>query len=112
MKRYGSITGLKPEKADCYKKLHAASWPSVQRMISECHIQNYSIFMKEIDGNLYLFSYFEYSGSDFEADMQKMASDPETQRWWKETDPCQLPLPDAAGRGEIWSVAEEVFHQD
>lgn len=25
-----------------------------------------------------------------------MAADSTTQRWWKETDPCQQPLPDAA----------------
>ncbi|KAA3661094.1 MAG: L-rhamnose mutarotase [Calditrichaeota bacterium] len=112
MKRYGSITGLRPEKAAYYKKLHAACWPGVQRQITECNIQNYSIFLKEIDGKLFLFSYFEYTGSDFDADMKKMAADPETQNWWKETDPCQKPLPDAMQKGEIWSMAEEVFHQD
>ena len=42
--------------------------------------------------------------------MKKMAADPETQRWWKETDPCQQPLPDAAARGKIWSDAKEVFY--
>ncbi len=29
----------------------------------------------------YLFSYSEYSGSDFAADMAKMAADATTQRW-------------------------------
>jgi L-rhamnose mutarotase len=46
----------------------------------------------------------------FDADMKLMAADPETQRWWKETDPCQAPLPDAAVKGKIWSDAREVFH--
>jgi L-rhamnose mutarotase len=43
-------------------------------------------------------------------DMKKMAADPETQRWWKETDPCQLPLPEAAAQGKIWSDCTEVYH--
>ena len=41
-----------------------------------------------------------------------MAADPETQRWWKETDPTQIPLPGAAANNQIWSKMEEVFHQD
>jgi L-rhamnose mutarotase len=110
VQRYAWVTGLKPEKAAYYRELHAHPWPGVVRMIKECNIRNYSIYLKEIDGRLYLFSYLEYTGRDFDADMAKMAADPETQRWWKETDPCQIPLPDAAAKGKIWSDAEEVFH--
>ncbi len=108
--RYAWVTGLKPEKAEYYRQLHAHPWPAVIRQIKASHIQNYSIFLREIDGKLYLFSYLEYTGKDFQADMKKMAADPETQRWWKETDPCQAPLPDAAAKGKIWSDAEEVFY--
>jgi len=110
VQRYAWVTGLKPEKAAYYRELHAHPWPGVVRMIKECNIRNYSIYLKEIDGRLYLFSYLEYTGRDFDADVAKMAADPETQRWWKETDPCQIPLPDAAAKGKIWSDAEEVFH--
>lgn len=110
--RFGMVTGLKPEKMEYYKKLHAAVWPEVQKKITECNIQNYSIFLKKINGEYLLFSYFEYTGNDFEKDMKKMAADSVTQRWWKETDPCQLPLPDAASKNKIWSNMEEVFHED
>jgi L-rhamnose mutarotase len=112
VQRFGMVTGLKAEKMDYYKELHAAVWPSVQLKIKECNIQNYSIFLKEINDSLMLFSYFEYAGNDFDADMKKMAADSATQRWWKETDPCQQPLPDAASKGQIWSSMEEVFHQN
>ena len=108
--RFAWVTGLKPEKAAYYKELHAHPWPGVMKQLKDCHVQNYSIFEREIDGKLYLFSYLEYTGNDFAADMKKMAADPETQRWWKETDPCQQPLPDAAARGKIWSDAQEVFY--
>ena len=108
--RYAWITGLKPEKAGYYKQLHANPWPGVNKMITDCHIRNFSIHEREIDGKLYLFAYLEYTGKDFDADMKKMAADPETQRWWKETDPCQSPLPDAAAKGKIWSDMEEVYY--
>lgn len=110
MKRYGSVIGLRPEKAEEYKRLHAAVWPDVLRMIKECQIQNYSIYLRALDdGRLYLFSYFEYTGADFAADMARMAADPTTQRWWSACMPCQQPL---AGRasGEWWAGMEEVFH--
>jgi L-rhamnose mutarotase len=78
-------------------------------MLKEVHVHNFSIHEREIDGKLYLFAYLEYTGTNFEADMKKMAADPETQRWWKETDPCQPPLPDAAAKGKIWSDTKEVY---
>jgi len=107
--RYAWVTGLKPEKAEYYRQLHANPWPSVNKMIKECHIQNFSIHECKIEGQLYLFAYLEYTGTNFDADMQKMAADPETQRWWKETDPCQSPLPDAAAKGKIWTDTKEVY---
>ncbi len=110
--RHAWITGLRPEKAAYYRDLHAHPWPAVDRMIRQCHIRNFSIYEREIDGKLYLFAYLEYTGKDFETDMNKMAADPETLRWWKETDPCQLPLPDAAAKGKIWADTKEVYHLD
>jgi L-rhamnose mutarotase len=110
--RYGMIIGLRAEKLAEYKKLHAAVWPGVLKMIADCNIRNYSIYLRRIpDGNHYLFSYFEYAGSDFAADMAKMAADPMTQKWWQFCMPCQMPLPDRA-EGEWWANMEEVFHCD
>ncbi len=107
MKRYGNIIGVAPDKLEEYKQLHAAVWPGVLRMIKECNIRNYSIYYK--DG--YLFSYFEYVGNDYEADMAKMAADPETQRWWAVCEPCQQPL-ETCAPGEWWAEMAEVFHTD
>ena len=112
VQRYGSVIGVRPEKIDYYKKLHKAVWPGVLKMIKQCNIRNYSIYLKEVEpGKLYLFSYFEYTGKNYEADMTKMAADATTQEWWKECNPCQLPVP-TARQGEWWSPMEEVFHTD
>lgn len=108
--RHAWITGLKPEMAARYRELHAKPWPSVNRRLKASHVENYSIWLRKIDGKLFLFAYMEYTGRDFDGDMQKMAADPEFQRWWKETDPCQLPLPDAAAKGKIWADMTEVYY--
>ncbi|MCR8644028.1 L-rhamnose mutarotase [Paenibacillus sp. N1-5-1-14] len=107
MKRYGSVIGVQPEKLEEYKALHAAVWPEVLQMITACNIRNYSIYYK--DG--YLFSYYEYIGEDYAADMAKMAADPTTQKWWEVCEPCQQPL-ETRGEGEWWAAMEEVFHTD
>ena len=112
VKRYGTVIGLRPEKLDEYKRLHAAVWPDVLKMIRQCHLQNYSIYLRRLDdGKYYLFSYFEYTGTDFAGDMAKMAADPTTQKWWAVCMPCQQPL-ESRAPGEWWAGMEEVFHQD
>ncbi len=105
--RYGSLIRVKEDKLEEYKRLHAKVWPDVLRMIKECHIANYSIYYK--DG--FLFSYFEYTGTDFEADSARMAADPITQQWWDVCKPCQQPL-ETRAEGEWWASMEEVFHLD
>lgn len=107
MQRCGSVIGVKEEKIDEYVKLHAAVWPEVLDIIKKCNIRNYSIYYKD---NL-LFSYFEYVGDDFEADMAKMAADATTQKWWDVCKPCQKPL-ETRAEGEWWADMEEVFHCD
>ena len=91
-----------PEKYAEYKKLHAAAWPDVLKRLKASNIQNYSIYYR--DG--WLFSYFEYVGNDYEADMAKMAADPTTQEWWAVCEPCQEPLSTRA-EGEWWAEMDE-----
>lgn len=102
MKRYGMVTRLKPEGYENYKKLHAAVWPDVLKMIRECNIRNYSIYHHEG----LLFSYFEYSGENLSDDMARMAADPITREWWKACTPDF----DSFTEGEFWTDMEELFH--
>ena len=112
VQRYGAVIGVKPEKLESYRALHANPWPSVNEAVSEANITNYSIYLTQFDdGQWYLFGYFEYVGNDFEKDMNVLAENGEIQRWWKETDPCQKPL-ENRGEGEWWKTMEEVYHLD
>jgi L-rhamnose mutarotase len=88
MQRFGSVIKVKLEKLEEYKRLHAEPWPEINRIIKASNIRNYSIYYR--DG--LLFSYYEYTGSDYQADMAKMAADPLTRQWWALTDPCQQPV--------------------
>src|SRR5438094_6456874 len=107
MKRYGSVIGVRPEAIEEYKKFHSAVWPEVLDMIRNCNIRNYSIFLKDD----LLFGYWEYHGTDFQADMAKMAADPQTQEWWKIMEPMQRPF-ESRTSGEWWASMDEVFHLD
>ncbi len=109
MERMGHVLYLKPGTIEEYKRLHREVWPSVLQMISDCNIRNYSIFLKEPE-NL-LFAYWEYHGTDFAADMAKMAANSETQRWWDVCMPLQQPF-DTRKEGEWWAKMEDVFYTD
>ena len=112
MKRFGWVMGIKEGKLVEYKKLHASVWPEVLSMIKQCNIENYSIYLRKLpDGKHYLFSYFEYTGEDFEADSARMAADETTQKWWDVCELCQEPLADRDD-GQWWADMEEVFHCD
>jgi L-rhamnose mutarotase len=112
IQRYGSVVGVKPEKVARYRELHAVVWPEVLEILKRSNIGNYSIYLRTLaDGRPYLFSYFEYAGTNFASDSARIAAEPATQRWWAECIPCLELLPDRA-TGEIWSPMTEVFHLD
>ena len=107
VQRCAKVLGIPKENRERYEELHADVWPAVLEQIKRSNIRNYSIYRY---GEL-LFSYFEYIGSDFDADMAKMAEDPMTQKWWGVCKPLQSPVPDRAD-GEWWAAIPEVFHVD
>lgn len=107
MKRYGSVIGIPNGDWAEYERYHAAVWPEVLKTIYDCNIRNYSIYRY---GEL-LFSYFEYIGSNFEADTAKMAEDPKTLEWWDVMKPMQRPVSECTG-DEWWHAIPEVFHVD
>jgi L-rhamnose mutarotase len=104
-KRIGQVIRLKPEGMTEYVRLHRQVWPDVVKMISECHVINYSIYLKDN----YLFAYFEYVGNNFESDMGKMARNKQTQQWWAVVKPLMEPLQTATS-GEFWATMDEIFH--
>ena len=106
-KRIGEMIRVKPEGKADYIRYHANPLPGVNEMIMECNIRNYTIYSR---GD-YLFATYEYVGDDFEADMAKMAADPNTQKWWDLVKPLMQPLEDRR-EGEFWSGMEEVYHLD
>lgn len=109
MQRMAMVLGLKADAVTDYKRIHAAVWPDVLAMITECGIRNYSIYLKEPENML--FGYWEYHGTDFTADAARMAADPKTQEWWAICMPMQAPL-DTRKEGEWWAMMDEVFHHD
>lgn len=107
MRRYCQLIRLRAERQQEYIEYHREVWPTVLATIEACNVRNYSIFLH----NGMLIAYFEYHGSDFDADMRKMAADPETQRWWAIMDPMQQRLPEVPA-SEKWLNIPEVFHFD
>ena len=101
------VIGIKPDRISAYETLHAASNPGVRDLLTKYHMHNFSIFLNKLENDrYYLFGYYEYSGRNYKADMEKLAAEPRNQEWLSTTDPMQIPLP-----GErSWSIMREAYH--
>ena len=109
VQRMGMVIGVRPEKLEEYKRLHAEPWPEMDAALSAANIRNYSIFLREPE--MLLFGYWEYVGSDYAADMKVLDGLAISKKWLALTDPCQAPLKTAAP-GEWWSTMPEIYHLD
>ena len=107
VQRIGMVIGIKPDQISAYEALHAASNPGVRDLLTKCHMHNFSIYIHQLDdGKYYLFGYYEYTGTDYKADMAKLSTEPRNQKWLSTTDPMQIPL-----SGEkTWAQMQEVYH--
>lgn len=105
--RIGMIIGIKPDQISAYEALHAASNAGVRDLLTKYHMHNFSIFIHQLDDTkYYLFGYYEYTGTDYKADMAKLSAEPRNQQWLSVTDPMQIPL-----SGEkSWAKMQEVYH--
>ena len=106
MKKIGQICGITAENAKKYIEYHNNIPKEIRDLIRECNIRNYSIFYR----NGVLFSYYEYVGDDYSADMQKMADNADNQKWWDLVKPIMSPLPDKA-EDEFWADMDLIFEQ-
>ena len=100
------VTRIKAEMEQQYRTLHQTVWPGVVDQVARTNHRNLSIFLVELGDEIYEFLYMEYVGKDTDADGKASKSDPCTSRWWKLTDACQNPLPDA--KDSPWASMEAV----
>lgn len=107
--RMAMVIGVKTDRLDEYKRLHANSWPAMNAALKAANISNYSIYLREPES--LLFGYWEYGGTDFASDMSVLGATEVCKQWLALTDPCQQPLASATP-GEWWSYLPEVFHLD
>lgn len=107
VKRVGMVIKVKPEYIEEYKALHVSSNPGVRDLLTKANMHNFSIFLHQFDdGNWYEFGYYEYTGNDFEADMEELSKHPRNIEWLKVCDPMQVPLDGYEG----WAEMEQVYY--
>ena len=102
------VVGIKPERIEEYKRLHADSNAGVRDLLHKYHMRNFSIFLQQIEGKWYEFGYYEYTGDDFDGDMAKLAEEPRNIEWLKVCDPMQVPLPGKKG----WTKMERMYYNE
>src|SRR4030081_3861533 len=82
VQRIGMVIGIKPDQISAYETLQPASNPGGRDLLTKYHMHAFSIFIHHLDdGKYYLFGYYEYTGTDYKADMAKLATEPRNQKW-------------------------------
>lgn len=105
MRRFGTITKVKDSKLKEYIALHDNIPPEVVEAAARYGLRNFSIYYW--DG--YLFSYFEYEGDDYDADMAEKAKLAVMQKWECDCNDCFETMNDM----EDFSIMlQEIFHND
>ena len=107
MEKMGMCIYLDDSKVEEYKKLHKNCPDKIRKLLKDVNIHNFSIFLKEPEN--ILFSYWEYTGNNFEKDMKIMADNEDNKEWWKLCGSCQKPLP-TRKKGEWWASMKNVFY--
>ena len=105
----GMVVGDAPKMCAENNGRRDGVWPEGRGLSGDNNIGSYTAHMS-VRENL-LFGYWEYHGTDFSADMAKIAASPKNQEWWSFTIPCQQPL-ESRKQDEWWAMMEETFHHD
>jgi L-rhamnose mutarotase len=106
VKRIGMVIRIDSSKIKDYLTLHADSNPGVRDLLQKYNLRNFSIFLTRLDdGNYYEFGYYEYTGHNYESDMEALDAEPRNKEWLKICDPLQIPL-----KGETtWKKMDQIF---
>jgi L-rhamnose mutarotase len=98
------VIGLKEDCVNTYRALHDG--PGVRDLLQAHNILNFNIFLQKMpDGKFYEFAYYEHHGSDYEADLARLAKEPGNIAWLQQTDPTQTPLDGHTS----WALMERIF---
>lgn len=87
-----------------YIALHEHIWPEVVELGHRAGLRNYSIHRV----GTYLFSYYEYVGDDYEADMAWKNSHEVIKRWQEATGACF----DQVTEADQTIVPQEIFYHE
>ena len=102
MKRFITYAQIKEDMVDEYVRLHENAWPEIYSVIAESNFHNYSI---SIRGNE-VYTYFEYTGNDYDADKAKMEGNPIMKKWHVYTKPCFI----RDENGNAYKPLKEIFY--
>lgn len=107
IRRLGIVIGLKGECISEYRHLHEG--PGVRDLLLKYGIRNFNIFLRRMpDGKFYEFAYYEYHGSDYAGDWDKLVKEDRNIAWLEQTDAMQTPLPDQTS----WAAMERIFFNE
>jgi len=113
LQRFGLVAVVEPSEIEYFRELQETIPSELTEELSKAHIQNFCIYLKDLDDTLVsLFTYFEYTGGDFESDMTGLLNNPVIQEWEKSAGQKGIADILPCGESKLDERAEEVFYYE
>jgi len=106
---HAGMIRARPELIEQYQQLHDKTWEEVMARMYASNMRDFVVWFHPTTNMM--FHQFIYVGTDFDADMVRIAADPVVRFWWTYCEPCQEPLhwsgppPSQGGAGDPAVVA-------
>ncbi len=94
-----------------FKRLHHPIPDAVKQAMHKHNICNYTVYLALVRDEYYAVRNYEYSGTDYQADMAGLERDPDYRQWRDAWEACQVTmLPLSAN--QWWAPMQEIGHVD
>ncbi|MFC2098567.1 L-rhamnose mutarotase [Bacteroidota bacterium] len=111
IQRFGQVALIKPADIKHFEGLPGIISTELMEELNKANIQNFSLYLKDLDSSkLSVFRYFEYTGGDFNSEMNRLRNNPVILKWKSsiENTPVVTILP--CSESKLWDEMEEVFY--
>jgi len=105
LKRIGRMAEIRPECLVQYRTILADGSAAIRELLIKHQLRNFSIFISQCGNRWFMYSYCEYVGRDYDADMDALAKDVGYQEWMRTSQPMHV----STDADFQWRQMEQVF---
>lgn len=81
LKRIGRVIEIKPDSLSACRAMLEEENPAIRDLLKKHQMRNFSMFLSQLGNRWFVFSYCEYAGRDYKADLDALGKNTAYQEW-------------------------------